>query len=85
MPAGADEPDEEELRRRLLEYRALRDAAAGSGGVMASRPVMRREPRESDLPEVPAAPMPPNVLAAALETRGGDPGTGAAATGGRRT
>src|SRR5919107_5539781 len=28
MPEGTDEPDEQELRRRLLEYRALRDAAA---------------------------------------------------------
>ena len=29
---------------------------------------MRREPRESDLPEVPAEPMSVNVLSAALET-----------------
>src|SRR3989337_482452 len=27
VPDAADEPDEEELRRRILEYRALRDAA----------------------------------------------------------
>ena len=26
LPDGTDEPDEEELRRRILEYRALRDA-----------------------------------------------------------
>ena len=28
---GADEPDEDELRRRLVEYRALRDAAVELG------------------------------------------------------
>ena len=31
LPDGIDEPDEDELRRRLLEYRALRDAAAALG------------------------------------------------------
>ena len=67
MPDGADEPDEEELRRRLIEYRALRDAARQLGEADGVAPVMRREPRESDLPEVPAEPMPIGVLVAALE------------------
>ena len=68
LPDGTDEPDEDELRRRLLEYRALRDAAAALGSRDGVSPVMRREPRESDLPAAPAAPLPPAVLAAVLET-----------------
>jgi segregation and condensation protein A len=68
LPEGGDEPDEEQLRRRLLDYRALRDAAVALGERDGAAPVMRREPRESDLPEVPAEPMPAGVLAAALET-----------------
>jgi segregation and condensation protein A len=68
LPDGTEEPDEDELRRRLLEYRALRDAAASLGERDGVAPVMRREPRESDLPEAPSAPLPPALLAAALET-----------------
>jgi segregation and condensation protein A len=67
LPDGADEPDEEELRRRILEYRALRDAATALGERDGVAPVMRREPRDSDLPEVPAAPLPVRVLVDALE------------------
>ena len=67
VPDGADEPDEEELRRRLVEYRALRDAAVALGERDGVAPAMRREPREADLPEVPAEPMPAAVLASALE------------------
>src|SRR5919106_4357164 len=67
LPEGTDEPDEEELRRRLLEYRALRDAAAELGRRDGVAPVMRREPRESDLPAAPSVPMPAAMLAAALE------------------
>jgi len=67
MPEGADEPDEEELRRRIIEYRALRDAARQLGERDGIAPVVRREPREADLPEVPAEPMPIGVLVAALE------------------
>jgi segregation and condensation protein A len=67
LPEGSDEPDEEELRRRILEYRALRDAAVALGERDGVAPVMRREPRESDLPEVPAEPIPAAVLAGALE------------------
>jgi segregation and condensation protein A len=66
LPTGADEPDEEELRRRLLEYRALRDAAVAMGRRDGVAPVMRREPRESDLPDVPAEPLPAIMLAEAL-------------------
>ena len=67
MPAGTDEPDEEELRRRILEYRALRDASVALGERDGVSPVMRREPLESDLPEVPAEPIPAAVLAQALD------------------
>lgn len=67
MPDGADEPDEEELRRRLIEYRALRDASVALGEQDGRAPVMRREPRESDLPEVPAEPLPVSRLVDALE------------------
>ena len=67
VPEGSDEPDEEELRRRIIEYRALRDAARQLGERDGIAPVMRREPRESDLPEVPAEPMPIGVLVAAIE------------------
>lgn len=67
VPDGADEPDEEELRRRLLEYRALRDASMALGERDGVAPVMRREPRESDLPEVPAEPLPVAVLVNRLE------------------
>ncbi len=68
LPDGTDEPDEDELRRRLLEYRALRDAAVSLGQRDGVAPAMRREPRESDLPAAPTAPLAPTVLAAALET-----------------
>ena len=67
VPEGADEPDEEELRRRIIEYRARRDAARQLGERDGIAPVMRREPREPDLPEVPAEPMPIGVLVAAIE------------------
>jgi segregation and condensation protein A len=67
LPEGADEPDEEELRRRILDYRSLRDAARQLGERDGVAPVMRREPRETDLPVVPADPMPVRVLVSALE------------------
>ena len=70
MPAGppdaGQEPDEEELRRRLLEYRALRDVARALGERDLASPMQRREPRESDLPSVGVAPLPATVLAEAL-------------------
>ena len=64
---GESEPDVEELRRRLLEYRAIRDAATRLGELDGTVRLLRREPRESDMPEVPAEPIPSAVLAAALE------------------
>ena len=67
LPDGADEMDEDELRRRLLEYRALRDASVSLGERDGTAPLMRREPRESDLPEAPTEPMPVGVLVSALE------------------
>lgn len=67
LPQGSDEPDEQELRRRLIEYRTMRDAAVALGARDGTAPVMRREPRETDLPELPVSAMPVGVLAAALE------------------
>ena len=67
MPEGGDEPDEEELRRRLLEYRALRDASRELGERDGVAPAMRREPRDADLPAAPVEPLPAAVLAAALD------------------
>ncbi len=68
MPDGSDEPDEEELRRRLVEYRAMRDAAVALGQRDGVTPVMRREPREADLPAVPSEPLPASLLADVLAT-----------------
>ncbi len=70
LPAAGDaddEPDEEELRRRLIEYRTLRDAARALGQRDGTAPSFRREPRESDLPEAPAEPLPAALLAGALD------------------
>ncbi|MEO5986140.1 MAG: segregation/condensation protein A [Candidatus Limnocylindria bacterium] len=67
VPDGAYEPDEEELRRRIVDYRALRDAAVALGERDSASPVMRREPRESDLPDAPVEPLPSIMLATALE------------------
>ena len=63
---GETEPDEEALRLRLIEYRAIRDAAQGLGerdGIAA----MRREPREADLPTVAGEALPVSLLVDALE------------------
>ncbi|MEP7081362.1 MAG: segregation/condensation protein A [Chloroflexota bacterium] len=67
VPDASDEPDEEELRRRILEYRALRDAAVALGARDGIAPLVHREPRESDLPEAPVEPMPATLLATALD------------------
>jgi segregation and condensation protein A len=69
MPAGLPteaEADEEELRRRLLEYRALRDAARELANWDLAQPTYRREPREEDLPEAPTEPLPAALLGDAL-------------------
>lgn len=63
----AEEADEEELRRRLVEYRALRDAARVLGERDMASPAYRREPREADLPELPPERISASRLAAALE------------------
>jgi segregation and condensation protein A len=68
-PTGADttdEPDEEELRRRLIEYRVLRDVARVLGERDLVAPMQRREPRESDLPVASVAPLPATLLADAM-------------------
>jgi segregation and condensation protein A len=70
LPAGLPaevEADEEELRRRLLEYRALRDAARELADWDLVRATYRREPREEDLPDAPAEPLPASLLADALQ------------------
>ena len=69
LPAGLvgeEEPDEDELRRRLVEYRALRDASRTLGSWDMARPAFRREPREADLPEAAVQPMPSTLLADVL-------------------
>jgi segregation and condensation protein A len=62
-----EELDEGELRRRLVEYRALRDVARTLGERDLAHPAMRREPRESDLPVAEAEVLPLALLPAALE------------------
>jgi segregation and condensation protein A len=64
---GEEEPDEDELRRRLVEYRALRDVARQLGERDLAMPAFRREPRESDLPVAPTAPLPASLLGELLE------------------
>jgi segregation and condensation protein A len=63
---STDEADEEELRRRLIEYRVMRDASLALGERDLAAPMQRREPRESDLPMAVIAPLSPSVLAEAL-------------------
>lgn len=62
----ADEPNEEELRARLIEYRAIRDAARALGTLDLLAPLVRREPRPGDLPEISAPPLPSSLLAMAM-------------------
>jgi segregation and condensation protein A len=68
-PTSAEdvEPDEDELRRRLIEYRALRDAARMLANRDLRAPLIRREPRETDLPPAPVVAMPASRLVEALE------------------
>jgi len=70
LPAAVsaeDEPDEEELRRRLLEYRALRDVARQLGERDLAAPAYRREPRDADLPVASTAPLSPRLLGEVLD------------------
>jgi len=64
---GATDEGEEELRRRLLEYRAVRDAARDLAGRDMAAPLLRREPRETDLPMAPITLVAPILLKEALE------------------
>jgi segregation and condensation protein A len=64
---GEDEPSEDELRRRIVEYRILRDAARGLGARDLVAPAIRREPRESDLPAAPTTVLPVSLLLDALD------------------
>jgi segregation and condensation protein A len=57
LVAAGEDIDEEELRRRLLAYRAIRDAAREIAGRDLVAPMWRREPRAADLPEAPLAPL----------------------------
>lgn len=63
---GSDEPDEGELRRRLLEYRGLRNLARALGERDLASPMQRREPREADLPPAPRDPLPAALLVASM-------------------
>lgn len=70
LPVAAtaeEEPDEEELRRRLVEYRALRDVARQLGERDLVAPAYRREPRESDLPMAATPALPPRLLSEVLD------------------
>jgi segregation and condensation protein A len=68
VPGAEDEEaDEDALRRRLVEYRMLRDASRELGERDLRLSAHRREPRESDLPEAASAALPVAVLVAALE------------------
>ena len=70
VPVAVDdveEADEEGLRRRLLEYRAVRDAAQALGARDLTAPLMRREPRESDLPMVSGEALAVGLLVEALD------------------
>ena len=66
LAAPGEDVDEEELRRRLLAYRAIRDAAREISARDQVAPMWRREPRAADLPEAPLAPLDRALLAAAL-------------------
>lgn len=63
----AEEADEEQLRQRLIEYRAVRDTASWLGARDMVAPLIRREPRDSDLPEGPAVALPARLLTEALD------------------
>jgi segregation and condensation protein A len=66
LAATGEEVDEEELRRRLVVYRAIRDAAREIAARDLVAPMWRREPRPADLPEAPLVPLDASVLVNAL-------------------
>lgn len=66
LAAGTEDVDEEELRRRLVAYRAIRDAARELAARDLVAPMWPREPRDVDLPEAPLPPLDPDILAMAL-------------------
>lgn len=70
-PSGLEAPraediDEEDLRRRLIAYRAIRDAARELAARDLVAPMWHREPRLSDLPDAPLVPLDPAELSDAL-------------------
>lgn len=64
---ATDEADDEELRRRLIEYRVMRDASLALGERDLATPMQRREPRDSDLPSAVVEPLSASLLAEALQ------------------
>ena len=66
LAIGDDDVDEEELRRRLIAYRAVRDAARDLAARDEVAPMWHREPRLSDLPEAPLAALDATILTDAL-------------------
>jgi segregation and condensation protein A len=63
---GLEDVDEEDLRQRLIAYRAIRDAARDLAARDLVAPMWHREPRLSDLPTAPLAPLDPAGLVDAL-------------------
>jgi segregation and condensation protein A len=63
---GLEDVDEEDLRRRLIAYRAIRDAARDLAARDLVAPMWHREPRPSDLPEAPLLPLDAASLSDAL-------------------
>jgi segregation and condensation protein A len=64
--AGVEDIDEEDLRRRLIAYRAIRDAARDLTARDLVAPMWHREPRLSDLPAAPLTPLDPVALSDAV-------------------
>jgi segregation and condensation protein A len=73
LGATDEDADEEELRRRLVDYRIMRDASLVLGDLDGRRPIFRREPREGDLPLVTPPVLAPTLLSEALATLGAIP------------
>lgn len=65
---AGEELDEDDLRRRLIDYRRFRDVAAQLGERDLAQPAFRREPREADLPVLAAPRLDPILLSSAIAT-----------------